>query len=172
MKIISCNKEYAVAILAILNEAIINSTALYDYRPRSLASMDAWFDSKSKGNFPVIGLVDDDAQLLGFGSYGTFRAWPAYKYSVEHSLYVHQDFRGKGYGKVILREIINHAQQQNYHTLIAGIDASNNASKILHENFGFTLAGRIKHAGYKFSRWLDLEFYQLLLATPETPTED
>jgi L-amino acid N-acyltransferase len=171
MKIITCTREYAKPILDILNEAIVSSTALYDYKIRTLESMDSWFDNKVKNNFPVIGLIDDNNMLLGFGSYGTFRAWPAYKYSIEHSLYIHKDHRGKGYGKLILQEIINVARKQDYHNLIAGIDSANEASKKLHEDFGFTYSGRIKHAGYKFSRWLDLDFYQLLLATPATPVD-
>lgn len=171
MKIIRCTKEYASPILDILNEAIINSTALYDYLPRTIEGMETWFDVKIKNHFPVIGLSDEENNLLAFGSYGTFRAWPAYKYSVEHSLYVHKDHRGKGYGKIILREIINDAKSQNYHNLIAGIDSQNMASKKLHESFDFVFCGQIKHAGYKFSRWLDLDFYQLLLSTPEHPLE-
>ncbi|MEY3766514.1 MAG: hypothetical protein RLZ03_1474, partial [Pseudomonadota bacterium] len=85
---VHCTHErHAPAILAIFNEAIVNSTALYDYQPRPLESMKAWFDAKQQGNFPVIGLEDSQGQLLAFGSYGTFRAWPAYKYTAEHSVY-------------------------------------------------------------------------------------
>lgn len=171
MKIINCGREYSEPILNILNEAIVNSTALYDYQPRTLESMVAWFDVKTKNMFPVIGLVNNQNELLGFGSYGTFRAWPAYKYTVEHSLYIHKDYRGKGYGKIILQEIIKEATKQEYHNLIAGIDSSNVSSKKLHESSGFQFAGQIKHAGYKFSRWLDLDFYQLILPTPFDPAE-
>ena len=172
MKIIRCTKAHSTAILDILNEAIVNSTALYDYVPRPLASMDSWFDTKIKNDFPVIGLTNDSDELVAFGSYGTFRDRPAYKYSVEHSLYVHHEHRGKGYGKVILHAIIEEAEVQNYHNLIAGIDSQNAVSKKLHESNGFVFCGRIKHAGYKFSRWLDLDFYQRLLPTPAHPTED
>ena len=171
MKIINCTKDQAQAILDILNEAIVNSTALYDYVPRAQETMNSWFDIKIKNNFPVIGLMSDDGQLLAFGSYGTFRAWPAYKYSVEHSLYVHKDHRGKGYGKIILQQLIQDAKEKGYHNLIAGIDSQNITSIKLHEASGFVFSGRIKHAGYKFSRWLDLDFYQLLLPTPSHPQE-
>jgi phosphinothricin acetyltransferase len=171
MKIINCSRDYSEPILNILNEAIVSSTALYDYQPRTLESMITWFDVKIKNMFPVIGLVNDQNELLGFGSYGTFRAWPAYKYTVEHSLYIHKDYRGKGYGKIILQELIKEATRQEYHNLIAGIDSSNVSSKKLHESCGFQFAGQIKHAGYKFSRWLDLDFYQLILATPFHPAE-
>lgn len=171
MKIISCTKNHSEAILDILNDAIVNSTALYDYVPRPLESMSLWFDIKIKNNFPVIGLFNDQEDLVAFGSYGTFRAWPAYKYSVEHSLYVHKDHRGKGYGKIILQHLIEDAKQKQYHNLIAGIDSDNVASKKLHESLGFVFSGRIQHAGFKFSRWLDLDFYQLILPTPYQPHE-
>ncbi|MFH4410819.1 N-acetyltransferase family protein, partial [Acinetobacter baumannii] len=76
-------------ILEILNEAIVNSTALYDYVPRSLDSMKTWFSVKTGNSFPVIGAVDESGKLLGFASWGAFRAFPAYKYTVEHSIYIH-----------------------------------------------------------------------------------
>ena len=171
MKIISCTKDHSKVILDILNDAIVNSTALYDYAPRTLESMTPWFDVKIKNKFPVIGLVNDQLELMAFGSYGTFRAWPAYKYSVEHSLYVHRDHRGKGYGRMILQALIEDATRQQYHNLVAGIDSHNEASKKLHESLGFVFSGRIQHAGYKFSRWLDLDFYQLLLPTPQHPQD-
>jgi L-amino acid N-acyltransferase len=171
MKLISCSKDYAQAILEILNDAILTSTALYDYAPRGQESMTSWFDVKQRNNFPVVGLVDDQYRLLAFGTYGTFRAWPAYKYTVEHSLYVHKDHRGKGYGKLILKELIEEAKRQEYHNLIAGIDSQNFSSIRLHQGLGFQPCGRIKHAGFKFSRWLDLEFYQLLLPSPAFPTD-
>lgn len=172
MDIIYCDKRYAKQILDIFNDAIANSTALYDYNPRTLENMDSWFESKAKKQFPVIGLVDEEDHLLGFGSYGTFRAWPAYKYTVEHSLYIQKEQRGKGLGKVLLSEIIKNAIQQDYHCLVAGIDSTNRTSIGLHLSQGFELSGRIKHAGYKFSEWLDLEFYQLILPTPDYPNED
>lgn len=171
MNLIRCDASFAEQILAIFNEAILNSTALYDYKPRSRDSMAAWFENKRKGNFPVIGAVDASGELLGFGSYGTFRAWPAYKYTVEHSIYVAAPHRGKGLGKLLLQEVINTAQEQNYHALVGGIDSSNTPSIQLHQRFGFQHAGTIRQVGFKFGRWLDLAFYELLLRTPEQPTD-
>lgn len=171
MKIIDCDRNHSLPILEILNDAIINSTALYDYKPRTMENMESWFNVKISNNFPVIGVIDEHGTLLGFGSYGTFRAWPAYHYTVEHSLYIHKDHRGKGIGKIILKEIIARAVKQDYHCLVAGIDASNTASIQLHKSFGFEFSGRVRQAGFKFSRWLDLDFYQLLLPTPENPIE-
>ena len=126
MQVIQCRPDrHADAILAIFNDAILNSTALYDYKPRSRESMTAWFEAKAKGKFPVIGIESDSGELMGFGSYGTFRAFPAYKYTVEHSVYVDARFRGRGVGKRLLQEIITTAQRQDYHVLVGAIDASN-----------------------------------------------
>jgi L-amino acid N-acyltransferase YncA len=172
MTIIQCDFErHAQAILAIFNDAISNSTALYDYKPRTMEMMASWFETKLKGKYPVIGAQSDDGEFMGFASYGTFRAWPAYKYSVEHSVYVDARFRGRGIGKRLLKEIIAAAQGQNYHTLVGVIDASNFVSVRLHEALGFSCCGTIQQAGFKFGRWLDVMFYQLILSTPAQPTD-
>ncbi len=170
MNIVTCTPgRHAAAILAILNEAIVSSTALYDYRPREAESMVAWFDVKSAANFPVIGVEDDAGELLGFCTYGTFRAWPAYKYSVEHSVYIKVGHRGRGLGRLLLGRLIEAARAQDRHVMIGGIDAQNAHSIALHTKLGFVHAGTIRQAGYKFGRWLDLAFYQLILDTPEKP---
>ncbi|HEY4301810.1 MAG TPA: GNAT family N-acetyltransferase [Candidatus Didemnitutus sp.] len=171
MTIISCDPSHAPAILAILNDAIVNSTALYDYHPRTPAMMQTWFEAKARGNFPVIGATDDAGILMGFSSYGTFRAWPAYKYSVEHSVYVDARFRGRGLGRRLIQEAIAAATRQQFHMMIGGIDASNATSVALHKALGFTHCASIKQAGFKFGRWLDLEFYQLILPTPAQPVD-
>ena len=133
--------------------------------------MAGWFDAKAKGRFPVIGIEDDSGALMGFGSYGTFRAWPAYKYSVEHSVYVDARFRRRGVGRLILEQLIEKARGQDYHVLIGGIDATNQPSIALHEKLGFSHCGTIRQAGFKFGRWLDLSFYQLILNTPAQPVD-
>jgi len=171
VRLIDCGRGRAQEILAILNDAIEHSTALYDYRPRTMAMMESWFDAKEKGPYPVIGAVDDDDRLLGFASYGPFRNWPAYKYSVEHSVYVDKDCRGRGIGTLLLEAIIERARIQHYHNVIGGIDATNEVSIALHTRFGFEFCGRVRHAGFKFGRWLDLDFYQLILDTPAQPVD-
>lgn len=171
MKIISLTREYAKEVLDIFNDAILNSTALYDYKVWTEDIIESWFETKKINNFPIIGLVDDDNNLLGFGSYGTFRIRPAYKYTIENSLYVHKDHRGKGYGKVLLNEIIKNATSQNYHCIIGVIDSANKVSVELHKSFGFELSGTFKQVGYKFGKWLDADFYQLILPTPLEPKD-
>ena len=171
VQLLDCDRTWAPAILAILNEAIEHSTALYDYRPRTPAMMDTWFDAKDRGRYPVIGAIDEQRRLLGFASYGSFRSWPAYSYTVEHSVYVEKDCRGRGVGKILLAAIIERARQQQYHNLIGGIDADNAVSISLHTRFGFEFCGRVKQAGFKFGRWLDLDFYQLILETPAQPVD-
>ncbi|WP_020561121.1 GNAT family N-acetyltransferase [Thiofilum flexile] len=171
--IVHCTYEqHAHAILAIFNEAILNSTALYDYKPRAYDSMKPWFETKQKGNYPVIGIEAQDGTLLAFGSYGSFRAWPAYKYTVEHSVYVHQDYRAQGLGLQIMQALIAAARQQEIHAMMGGIDASNSRSIALHQRLGFKHVGTLPQVGFKFGRWLDLAFYQLLLDTPTHPVED
>jgi L-amino acid N-acyltransferase len=172
MRIVPCAFDrHAPAILAIFNDAIVHSTALYDYKPRTPEMMAAWFEAKRKGNFPVIGAENELGELMGFGSFGTFRAWPGYKYSVEHSVYVDQRFRRRGVGRRLLEEIIRAGEAQNYHTLVGVIDATNTASIALHEALGFAHCGTIRQAGFKFGRWLDVAFYQKILPTPECPVD-
>lgn len=172
MRFVSCDLEkHGAAILAIINEAIVNTTAVYDYTARPIESMTSWFEVKQRGNYPVIGVEDDDGQLLGFATYGSYRARPAYKYTVEHSVYVCKDQRGRGLGALLMRELIALARSDGYHVMVGGIDAENTGSIALHEKLGFAYAGTIRQAGYKFGRWLDLTFYQLILDTPAQPSE-
>ena len=173
LHIVSCTHgRHADAILEIFNDAIVNSTALYDYQPRTAESMVAWFDAKQKGGFPVIGLEDETGQLLGFASWGSFRAYPAYKYTVEHSVYVRNDQRGKGLGKRLMQALIAEAQARgNVHALVGAIDAANIGSIALHEKLGFQSVGLMPQVGFKFGRWLDLALYQLTLVTPAQPVD-
>jgi L-amino acid N-acyltransferase YncA len=172
LNIITCEPQrHSAPILAIFNDAIVNSTALYDYKPRTAESMVGWFDAKKRGNFPVIGVEDDSGALMGFASYGPFRPHPAYKYTVEHSVYVDARFRGQGVGRALLGAVVLAAERQDYHVMVGGIDAANSISIKLHESLGFTSCGIVKHAGFKFGRWLDLAFYQLILRTPSTPVD-
>ena len=172
LHLIHCtHAAHAQAILDILNEAIVNSTALYDYAPRPLSSMDAWFATKHAAGFPVLGAVDDAGVLLGFASYGVFRERPAYKYSVEHSVYVHAGHRGHGVGVALMHALIAAARERGVHVMVGGIDVGNAASIRMHEKLGFVHAGTIREAGFKFGRWLDVGFWQLILDTPAVPVD-
>jgi phosphinothricin acetyltransferase len=172
VKIIDCEPpRHSAPILAIFNEAIVNSTALYDYKPRTAESMVGWFDAKTRGGYPVIGAEDETGTLMGFASYGPFRPHPAYKYTVEHSVYVDAGFRGQGVGRALLGAVILAAERQDCHVMVGGIDAANAVSIKLHESLGFTSCGIVRHAGFKFGRWLDLAFYQLILRTPTAPAD-
>lgn len=157
-------------ILEILNEAILNSTALYDYKARSIESMAQWFKDKELAGYPVIGAFENE-KLLGFASYGAFRNWPAYKYTVEHSVYIYREHRGKGLSVLLMQALIDEARKQQYHVMVGAIDASNQISIALHQKLGFDYSGTIRQAGFKFGRWLDLALYQLILETPSAPTD-
>lgn len=170
--LINCNFDaHAEAIVAIFNHEITHTTALYDYKPRDLNTMKTWFDIKQASGFPVIGAINNDKVLMGFASYGAFRPWAGYKYSVEHSVYVHQDFRHRGIARLLMETLVERAQQQDYHIMVGVIDCDNKASIALHEKLGFHHAGTLQQAGYKFGRWLDVAFYQRLFTTPLSPTE-
>lgn len=172
MHLVECTEErHAGQILAIFNEAIVNSTALYDYKPRAPESMVTWFATKRANGFPVVGMEDDSGKLLGFASYGTFRAFPAYKYTVEHSVYVEKDSRGLGLGRKLLEAIVARAEVQGMHVLVGAIDLDNAVSIALHKRLGFEHSGTIKQAAFKFGRWLDLAFLQKTLATPLQPVD-
>lgn len=156
------NIEDVQEILEIINYEIIHSTSIYDYSEQNLEQREKWFQDKKSTNMPVI-VAEVGNLVVGFGSYGIFRPKEAYKYCVEHSVYIHKDFRNLGIGKLILEHLINLASEQGFHTMIAGIDAENKDSIGFHKKFGFVEVGRIKESGYKFDRWLDLVFMQLFL---------
>lgn len=127
--------------------------------------------AKIEGGYPII-VWEQDHKVVGFATFGPFRAWPAYKYSIEHSVYVDKEYRKKGIATSLMKHLIAIASEKEYMTLIAGIDAANEKSIAMHKNFGFVYSGTIKKAGFKFDRWLDLAFYQLELNGPENPVED
>jgi L-amino acid N-acyltransferase YncA len=152
----------AETIVGILNYYILNSTALYDYEVRTTEQQQAIFDDKIKKGFPVIVAVIDDI-VVGFGYYSEFRFREAYKFTVEHSVYVAPDEHGNGIGKIVLQNLIDLAKQQNLHTMVGVIDAENENSIHFHEQFGFEIVGTIKESGFKFDRWLHSVIMQLIL---------
>ncbi len=166
-----CTRAHSPEILAIFNHAILHSTALYEYTARTPEFMSAWFDTKERERLPVVGAFDTDGSLAGFATYGSFRPLPAYRHSVEHSVYVREDRRGRGIARALLTELIAQASARELRTLIGVIDAENSASLGLHRALGFTSAGLLRSVGYKFGRWLDVELMQLTLPGPAHPRE-
>ncbi len=150
------------AILEIINYNILHSTALYDYNSRSFEQQKNILEDKINKNFPVI-VAELNGEVVGFGMYSEFRFREAYKFTVEHSVYVNQNYHGKGIGKILLQELIRLAKEQNLHTMIAVIDAENQSSVEFHEKFGFKTVGIIKESGFKFDRWLHSVLMQLIL---------
>ena len=133
--------------------------------------MREWFAARQRDRVPVLGIEWEPGVLAGFVTWGPFRPRPAYKYSVEHSVYVDERFRGHGIGRQLLEAIVAEARRRDLHLLIAGIDATNVASIALHSSLGFRCCGTVREAGFKFGHWLDLEFWQLVLETPASPVD-
>jgi L-amino acid N-acyltransferase YncA len=150
------------AILEIVNYNILNTTAIYDYEPRTLIQQKAIFDDKVKAGFPLI-IIEMNNDIVGFGTYGTFRFKEGYKFTVEHSVYVSTHHQGKGLGKLLLSALIELAKKQKLHTMIAVIDAENQSSVEFHKQFGFETVGVLKESAFKFDKWLDTVFMQLIL---------
>ena len=166
-----CDAVHLEAIRQIYNDCILTTTALYEYQPRSSEVMEAWWAAKQAAGLPVLGIEAAGGTLAGFATWGPFRHFPAYKYSAEHSVYVAAACRGQGIGRRLLAAIIEEAQARDLHLLVGAIDASNAASIALHRKAGFALSGRLPEAGFKFGRWLDLEFWHRRLTGPATPVD-
>ncbi len=162
IKLRSYKTEDTQDILTVINYNILNSTALYDYNIRSYDQQKEILEDKIKKGFPVI-VAEYDGKVVGFGMYSEFRFREAYKYTVEHSVYVDKEYHEKGIGKLLLLELIQIAKKQNLHTMIAVIDSENQSSVEFHEKYGFKTVGIIKESGFKFDRWLHSVFMQLIL---------
>lgn len=152
----------AEAIRAIYNDAVLNTTAVFDYVAREPQAQRDWLTMKAEQNLPVL-VAEENGAILGYSSYGPFRPWPAYLYTVENAIYVAPDSRGKGIGKLLLEPLLKVATSRGLRTMIAGITADNTASLRLHERLGYSQAGIIREAGWKFERWLNLIFLQRML---------
>jgi L-amino acid N-acyltransferase len=146
-------------LLAIYNEVIATSTAIYSYIPTTLEERTTWWRTRIATGYPVLVAVDDSG-VLGFSTFGDFRTWPGYRFTVEHSVHVRGDTRGRGVGKELVKALFPRAAALNKHVMIAGVDAANEASIRFHERLGFEKAGHLREVGHKFDRWLDLVFLQ------------
>lgn len=150
------------SILEIVNFAIANTTAIYDYDSRILEQQAEIFETKKANNFPLF-VIEVENEILGFGTYDTFRTKIGYRFTVEHSVYVKDGFAGKGLGALLLKKLIDTAKAEKYHVMIGVIDASNENSIRFHEKFGFQSMGILKEVGFKFDRWLDANLMTLKL---------
>ena len=150
------------AILGIYNEVVANSTAIYARDPSTLKERADWRAARVTQGYPVL-VARDGAEVLGFASFGDFRAWPGYAATVEHSVHVRADARRRGVGRALLSALPDRARALGKHVILGGIDADNTGSLALHAALGFEKVAHFKQVGRKFDRWLDLVFVQLIL---------
>ncbi|RFA12496.1 GNAT family N-acetyltransferase [Subtercola boreus] len=151
------------AILAIHNEAILNSVAIWTDETVDLAERAAWFESHRRHGFPVLVAVDDDG-LLGYASLSAWHTKSGFRHTVEDSIYLRPEAIGRGIGRALLGALLERAREGDYHVVVADIEAGNAASIRLHAAFGFELTGTVREVGTKFGRWLDLTTMRLALA--------
>jgi len=158
----AANEEDLAGMLNIYNDVILNTTAVYSEKPHTMEMRLEWFRERVNNNFPVF-VADNGGEVAGFSSFGHFRAWPCYRYTVEVSVYVETSQRGKGISKLLLQSLIERAKEMKIHAMLAGISADNEVSIRLHKSFGFVEVAHFKEVGYKFDRWLDLKFLELII---------
>ncbi|KOA70511.1 N-acetyltransferase family protein [Pantoea agglomerans] len=159
----------AEIIAEIYNDAVLNTTAIWNENRIDVANRIAWINSRQQAGFPVIVATDKDDTVLGYASYGDWRPWDGYRHTVEHSVYVHKDVRGKGAGAALMQGLIQLAREAGKHVMVAAIESENAASIALHKKLGFIESGRMTEVGTKFGRWLDLTFLQLRLDERKRP---
>jgi L-amino acid N-acyltransferase YncA len=157
------NSSDLPAILAIFNEAVLNTTAIWLDTPVDLANRQAWLAVARAQGYPVLVAVAGDDQVLGYAAYGDWRPFAGFRLSVENSLYVATERRGQGIGVQLLAALIERAKTAKLHVMVAAIERENSASIRLHQRLGFVTSGQMAQVGRKFDRWLDLTFMQLIL---------
>jgi len=150
------------AILEIHNDAIRTTTAIWDEHEVELDDRLGWFDARQAAGLPVL-VAELDGSVVGFASYGPWRPKTGYRFTVENSVYIHPDHRGRGAANALMPVLIERAEADDVHSIVAGIEASNAASIALHEKFGFRRVALLPEVGFKFGRWLDLAYLQLSL---------
>ena len=160
--IVDANEANLPGILAIYNDAVLNTTAIWNETLVDLANRRTWLLERQAQGFPVL-VVQQAGEVLGYATYGPWRPHDGYKHSVEHSVYVRRDQRGQGLGLRLMQALIERARAANLHVMIAAIETENASSIRLHERLGFITTGQMPQVGRKFERWLDLTFMQLIL---------
>jgi phosphinothricin acetyltransferase len=170
MTIRPATQDDLVEILRIYNYAVEHTTAVFEYRLHTIEMRREWFRAKQAASLPVL-VADEAGAVRGFATYGPFRAWPAYKYSVENSVYVDPAVHRRGIGSSLVGAVLDEARARGLHVVMAGITSDNGVSLRLHERLGFKEVAHIPEVGFKFGRWLDLKLLQIVFDTPLTPTE-
>ena len=150
------------AILAIYNDAVLNTTAIWNDDLVDLDNRRAWMTARTALGYPVL-VAEEEGAVLGYGSFGDFRAFHGYRFTVENSLYVAADARRRGIASALLVALIEHARAIGKHVMVAGIAGENDVSLRLHARHGFVETARMPEVGQKFGRWLDLVFMQRTL---------
>jgi L-amino acid N-acyltransferase YncA len=163
MIISDAEERHLAGILQIYNHVVATTTAVYSEEQVTLESRIQWWQARAALRYPVLVATEGD-EVLGFASFGDFRPWPCYCYTVEHSVHVRVDMRNRGIGAALIKALFPHAIELGKHIMIGGIDAENAASIHLHQKLGFEPVGRLREVGRKFDRWLDLVFVQRILA--------
>ncbi|MFI6869328.1 GNAT family N-acetyltransferase [Nocardia sp. NPDC050406] len=148
-------------ILAIHNNAIAETTAIWDTELADLDERTAWFQARTRAGCPIL-VAEIDGAVAGYASYGQFRPKSGYRFSVENSVYVAERFHRRGVARALMAELLVRARQGGVHAMIAAIESSNTVSIALHEKFGFRVVGQLPEVGRKFDRWMDLTLMQLL----------
>ncbi|WP_413504426.1 N-acetyltransferase family protein [Serratia grimesii] len=159
----------SAGIAAIYNDAVLNTTAIWNELSVDAANREAWMAERQAAGYPVLVAVNEAGEVMGYASFGDWRAWDGYRHTVEHSVYVRKDCRGGGVGKTLLIALIEQARAIGKHVMVAGIESGNHASVQLHTNLGFEMVGRMSEVGAKFGKWLDLTFLQLKLDDNNEP---
>lgn len=157
-------------IALIYNDAVVNSTAIWNEVQVDAANRRAWAAERARAGYPVLVAVEA-GDVIGYASFGDWRAFDGYRHTVEHSVYVRADRRGGGVGKALMVALISRAKALGKHVMVAGIEAGNAGSIRLHEGLGFTRAGDLAEVGTKFGRWLNLAFLTLRLDDRPDPGE-
>ena len=150
------------AILEIYNDAVLNTTAIWNWDTVDLANRQAWFAARRAQAYPVL-VADEGQGAIAYASFGDWRPFDGYRHTVEHSVYVGPAARRRGLGSALIEALIVEARRLGKHVMLGGIDATNEASLALHRRHGFAETARMPEVGQKFGRWLDLVFMQKLL---------